>query len=707
MANNGIFYSSGNTLNFTTNNTTWATLTSGGTFVINTVSGGTYLNLPASTGSTSGAYLPLSGGTMTGGLVANSGVTATTVSATTYLNLPQSVSGTGTQDYLTKWDPSLVGIVDSTIYDNGGFVGINTTSPIYGEAVSIQTVNKGVLIDDAYVIQTGNDSLAFAARYDYTSWGGTNEIAIGSRAPLSNSTGNGNIGIGDKALLQNITGSFNIGIGATMALGNNVGGNSNIGIGADVLLINIEGSNNVSIGEESLRNNTSGSTNIAIGTSAGYSNLNDNGNVYIGDSAGYSNVGGNNIFIGYGAGSGDTSSNNRLNIGNTIFGSLSGKTIGINNLNPITTLDVSGTTRITGGLTASTVSATTYLNLPFSGTVRTSGTTTSNYIPRFTGTTTLTNSSIQDNGTNVGVNTTPSSSYKMSIYSLTNTPLYVQNQASNGTSISVYSNGSGSQTGILSIGYGGTSFNNTGVIGQAYDGLLAIGVAGGVGITEFGSITTGIGGYFDGIGDGGFGVPTNSYSVQLIDGTEGVNKVLISKTSDGKANWSDTLTGLTNVRSTTISATTYQNLPSRQTTYVFNMNSFAVPNGSLFYGVYLGGTPVNPTVVATQYGGTATDFFPGYPMPAGTASTLTIILRIAQVAPTSAMTLKLANTSTSTFGPVVTIASGSAAGTYTDNSATVGFTTNQRLTIVASNPFVAGATSGPQLTTGSFKYQLS
>lgn len=158
---------------------------------------------------------------------------------------------------------------------------------------------------------------------------------------------------------------------------------------------------------------------------------------------------------------------------------------------------------------------------------------------------------------------------------------------------------------------------------------------------------------------------------------------------------------------TTISATTYQNLPSRQTTYVFNMNSFAVPNGSLFYGVYLGGTPVNPTVVATQYGGTATDFFPGYPMPAGTASTLTIILRIAQVAPTSAMTLKLANTSTSTFGPVVTIASGSAAGTYTDNSATVGFTTNQRLTIVASNPFVAGATSGPQLTTGSFKYQLS
>lgn len=142
------------------------------------------------------------------------------------------------------------------------------------------------------------------------------------------------------------------------------------------------------------------------------------------------------------------------------------------------------------------------------------------------------------------------------------------------------------------------------------------------------------------------------------------------------------------------------------TVYVFNMNSFAVPNNSLFYGVYLGGTPVNPAVVATQYGGATTDFFPGYPMPTGTASTLVVTLRAAQVAPTSTVTIKIANTSTSTFGPVVTIAPGSAAGTYTDNSATVNFTTNQRLAVVASNPFVAGATSSGTLSTGSFKYTI-
>ena len=95
MANNGIYYSSGNTLNFTTNSATWATLSSGGTFAINTVSGGTYLNLP----NLSGAYLPLSGGTMTGGLVANSGVTANTISQTSYIDFttgstnPSSVAG--------------------------------------------------------------------------------------------------------------------------------------------------------------------------------------------------------------------------------------------------------------------------------------------------------------------------------------------------------------------------------------------------------------------------------------------------------------------------------------------------------------------------------------------------------------------------------------------------------------------------------------
>jgi hypothetical protein len=55
------------------------------------------ISLSAYTGSssTSGAYLPLSGGTVTGNTVFTSGLTANTISATTYYNLPKDVFVTG------------------------------------------------------------------------------------------------------------------------------------------------------------------------------------------------------------------------------------------------------------------------------------------------------------------------------------------------------------------------------------------------------------------------------------------------------------------------------------------------------------------------------------------------------------------------------------------------------------------------------------
>ena len=51
----------------------------------NTISATTYNNLPD---NVTGKYLPLSGGTMTGGTIFQSGLTANTISATTYNNLP-------------------------------------------------------------------------------------------------------------------------------------------------------------------------------------------------------------------------------------------------------------------------------------------------------------------------------------------------------------------------------------------------------------------------------------------------------------------------------------------------------------------------------------------------------------------------------------------------------------------------------------------
>jgi hypothetical protein len=66
MANNGIFYSSGNTLNFTTSGTTWLSLNSSGLLsglnlsmsavTTNTISATTYQNLPLDRATTGGTY---------------------------------------------------------------------------------------------------------------------------------------------------------------------------------------------------------------------------------------------------------------------------------------------------------------------------------------------------------------------------------------------------------------------------------------------------------------------------------------------------------------------------------------------------------------------------------------------------------------------------------------------------------------------------
>lgn len=51
------------------------------------------------------------------------------------------------------------------------------------------------------------------------------------------------------------------------------------------------------------------------------------------------------------------------------------------------------------------------------------------------------------------------------------------------------------------------------------------------------------------------GTATSQYAVQLMDGTEGVGKVLVSQTSDGKANWSSSLSGLTSINTGTLTVT--------------------------------------------------------------------------------------------------------------------------------------------------------
>lgn len=115
MANNGIFYTSGNTLDFTTTGTTWARLSSGGTFSSLGISAATYYNLPFS----------------------------------------GTVTGSGTTDYIIKWDGSGSGLTDSTISDDGTIVTIpvlSITSDAYWNVGSTEvTINEDRAFYPLYV----------------------------------------------------------------------------------------------------------------------------------------------------------------------------------------------------------------------------------------------------------------------------------------------------------------------------------------------------------------------------------------------------------------------------------------------------------------------------------------------------------------------------------------------------------------------------
>jgi len=182
------------------------------------------------------------------------------------------------------------------------------------------------------------------------------------------------------------------------------------------------------------------------------------------------------------------------------------------------------------------------------GTVSGSG--TNNYIPKWTPNgTTLGNSQMRDDGVTFGVGTFYGSPLsKFSIESnLTN---YISNNTINATTSYVGLNaGVSDNTNVPKNNYTGTGIfgyanssttQNIGVSGSGsgVNATLNIGVYGSGIATLNNPCITSLGGKFE----AGFG--TNNYAVQLIDGTQGIGKVLTCMTADGKANWVTPTTGV-------------------------------------------------------------------------------------------------------------------------------------------------------------------
>ncbi len=235
-----------------------------------------------------------------------------------------------------------------------------------------------------------NNALGYKALFSNTD--GECNVSIGSFSMMSNTIGIRNISIGHKSLYSNTKGYNNIALGYSsmylniegkknIAIGDRAmyyftKGNSNTALGRFALYGNAyespNGSKNNAIGESALHWISSGSENNAIGYKAGFNIQTGIRNNIWGSYANVSTSSNYNIIIGYRTWShGDNNIiigkkitlpqgiSNAMNIGGVLFGTgfqsalpegatstpANGK-IGINVVNPTTTLDVAGTGHI-------------------------------------------------------------------------------------------------------------------------------------------------------------------------------------------------------------------------------------------------------------------------------------------------------------------------------------------------------------------------
>ena len=190
---------------------------------------------------------------------------------------------------------------------------------------------------------------------------------------------------------------------------------------------------------------------------------------------------------------------------------------------------------ITSGLTLSTLGTGTSINnlgidvngnvvVGTTGSTGVSGSGTNNYVARWTPDgSILGNSTIQDNGTTIGIGTGPNP----------NSPLVLTSNLQFGSQFTNNSTSVGVKSGIIVISNGVSSGINCGATTSAQNsttqniGLSSI-------ATSSGSVNA-LGGEFVANGT----TTGNKYSVRLSDGTEDTGKILMSMDINGNANWAN------------------------------------------------------------------------------------------------------------------------------------------------------------------------
>jgi hypothetical protein len=151
------------------------------------------------------------------------------------------------------------------------------------------------------------------------------------------------------------------------------------------------------------------------------------------------------------------------------------------------------------------------------------GSGTTDYVPKWTDSNTLTDSSIRETGGKVGVNVAPDSAIRLKVKETSSAvSLRSENTWSSATSDTTTGSFQNDAVNPSNNNYG----VNTLVTGSAVANIGIQGRATGTGTSNS------IGGDFS-----AEGTTANKYAVRLLDGTQGVGKVLKCVDTDGKANW--------------------------------------------------------------------------------------------------------------------------------------------------------------------------
>lgn len=144
---------------------------------------------------------------------------------------------------------------------------------------------------------------------------GADNSFFGANSGQSNTTGEKNSFFGSQSGVANIDGSKNSFFGERTGV-QNTSGSDNSFFGQTSGSANTTGLSNTFLGSASGLNSSVGDENVFVGSTAGRNNAAGNSNTYLGATSGVLNTGNNNVFIGFGAGNGETTASNTLIIQN-------------------------------------------------------------------------------------------------------------------------------------------------------------------------------------------------------------------------------------------------------------------------------------------------------------------------------------------------------------------------------------------------------